>query len=295
MPRKAWEEWEDEYLQVNTGVKTHKEIGIYLGRSKCSVSHRIERLGLCAGKIQKFKRSDFLNKTFYKLTVLDTYETNTLYCKCKCECGNIVTVKAHQLLSGNNKSCGCFKLEKTIERNKARRKNFTQSGQKFGRLTVTVPDIKPYHSQCVCECGTITVCSNDNLLSGRTQSCGCIKSSGETTIKNLLMLYQIPFKHQYYKIDLPNGNYVVPDFRIGPYYIEYHGIQHYESVTRFGGQERFIAQQKRDQLLRDTLGDKLIEVPYTIPFDKIEQYLRDEFAKRGIDIFGEQNETTQRT
>lgn len=32
--------------------------------------------------------------------------------RCKCACGNIITVSAHSLRYGNTKSCGCFHKER---------------------------------------------------------------------------------------------------------------------------------------------------------------------------------------
>ena len=40
------------------------------------------------------------------------------YWLCKCECGNIKTVRIGSLRSGNTKSCGCLNTEMTILRNK---------------------------------------------------------------------------------------------------------------------------------------------------------------------------------
>ena len=38
---------------------------------------------------------------------------------CRCECGNIITVKLYSLTTGNTKSCGCIKQKQLIERNVA--------------------------------------------------------------------------------------------------------------------------------------------------------------------------------
>ena len=35
---------------------------------------------------------------------------------CTCVCGNLIIVRAHALLSGNTKSCGCFKISVLLER-----------------------------------------------------------------------------------------------------------------------------------------------------------------------------------
>lgn len=53
-------------------------------------------------------------------------------------------------------------------------------GQKFGKLTVTKrAGTKNKNSvwECLCECGNTVCCTKGNLTSGRTKSCGCIKSA----------------------------------------------------------------------------------------------------------------------
>jgi len=60
--------------------------------------------------------------------------------------------------------------------------------------------------------------------------------------------------------------------------LEYNGIQHYEHPN-FTGQteEEFIAQKQRDAYKREECvrkGVKLIEVPYNIPTQELESYIR---------------------
>lgn len=59
------------------------------------------------------------------------------------------------------------------------------------------------------------------------------------------------------------------DFRIvindKEYYIEYNGIQHYQSVEYFGGIEAFKKQQERDNFLREYCTNNninLVEIKY---------------------------------
>jgi hypothetical protein len=51
-------------------------------------------------------------------------------------------------------------------------------GERFGRLSVTkrAGDRYPGHGQwiCVCDCGTEKVVAQASLVSGNTQSCGCL-------------------------------------------------------------------------------------------------------------------------
>lgn len=50
---------------------------------------------------------------------------------CKCDCGNVVSVKGHNLRSGNTKSCGCLNQQRRHER--AMKKHPRWKG---GRITV---------------------------------------------------------------------------------------------------------------------------------------------------------------
>lgn len=74
-------------------------------------------MGLKSGKrvscgcIRKGKRIDLTNKTFGKLYVIQYIDNKNgqPYWKCKCDCGNFVTIAGNSLKSGKSKSCGCNK------------------------------------------------------------------------------------------------------------------------------------------------------------------------------------------
>lgn len=59
------------------------------------------------------KLTDLRGRKFGRLTVLercpsDDHGTRWL---CRCDCGNMTTVRAHALKSGHTVSCGCYRLE----------------------------------------------------------------------------------------------------------------------------------------------------------------------------------------
>jgi len=67
-------------------------------------------------------------------------------------------------------------------------------GQKFGRLLVVEACDKPenkrakdYYWQCDCDCGNHPIIAEHNLLSGNTQSCGCLQKqrASEASFKDL--------------------------------------------------------------------------------------------------------------
>jgi len=62
----------------------------------------------------KTRRSDLVGKKFNQLTVieLDTNRTKRkTYWLCRCDCGNIKSVRSDSLTGGSIKSCGCLKKE----------------------------------------------------------------------------------------------------------------------------------------------------------------------------------------
>lgn len=69
----------------------------------------------CAGRL------NLAGKKYGRLTVVeqDGYDHNqqSLW-KCKCDCGNEVTLLGHRVKSGNTKSCGCLKVDRAIEQSK---------------------------------------------------------------------------------------------------------------------------------------------------------------------------------
>ena len=65
------------------------------------------------------KFEDLTGQKFGRWTVIKQAERNErrhIYWLCKCECGNEARVTTGSLKSGNSKSCGCLRTEKTIKR-----------------------------------------------------------------------------------------------------------------------------------------------------------------------------------
>lgn len=92
-------------------------------------------------------------------------------------------------------------------------------------------------------------CCPHNLLSG--QGCpNCKRSLGETFISNWLQSKNIPFIYQmrfdgcFYKRKLAFDFYIKNTNIL----IEYDGIQHFEPIERFGGNESLIETQNRDSI-----------------------------------------------
>ena len=59
----------------------------------------------------KLKSANLVGQRFGKLTVIERIKTkdkNSVWWKCKCDCGNYKKVRSSSLLSGDCKSCGCL-------------------------------------------------------------------------------------------------------------------------------------------------------------------------------------------
>ncbi|WP_076231638.1 hypothetical protein [Clostridium botulinum] len=73
------------------------------------------------------KLIDLTNQKFGKLTVIEyagkAKEGRMSMWKCKCDCGNICTVRGSCLKNGHTKSCGCIRSNKLVKINKSKVKH----------------------------------------------------------------------------------------------------------------------------------------------------------------------------
>lgn len=199
--------------------------------------------------------------------------------KCQCQCGIIRYKEFRDLYDGRSLSCGCLRTEQVIERNK--QKGEIPLGTRFGKLTV-IEDLgyrtqsrgkRVRWSKCKCDCGNIIEVLNNNLRTGGTQSCGCIKSRGETVIKKLLIDNNINFATEYSFNDLVSsaGYPLKFDFAIfkdNQLYelIEFDGRQHYQGPDASWKQSysleelQFRDNQKNEYCKNHNI--PLIRIPY---------------------------------
>lgn len=133
--------------------------------------------------------ADLTSKRFNMLTVISEAEPHTQKCgrvlrrwNCRCDCGKETTVLQSNLVSANpTKSCGCI-VGRTSGRRAESLRNLV--GNRYGKLTVLSqadPIVHTNHATrrawlCLCDCGRKKIKAEDNLLSGHTRSCGCLRS-----------------------------------------------------------------------------------------------------------------------
>lgn len=117
------------------------------------------------------KPKDLAGQRFGKLTAIESTEERRgsfVVWRCKCDCGNEKLVPSSDLISGHTKTCGCDRGSKP--------KDIT--AQRFGKLTVIEPTENRRDGQmvwkCRCDCGNEKLVATNDLVGGRTKSCGCI-------------------------------------------------------------------------------------------------------------------------
>lgn len=172
---------------------------------------------------------------------------------CACDCGKESIVLTNNLRSGAIKSCGC----------KSPHKLQNLSGQVFGKLTI-LKMVDPYVNpkgrrliryECQCECGNKVYELANTLRTGDVLSCGCsVMSKGEVKVAEWLDAHGIKYDvHKSFSDCISTKGYRLNfDFYLSEFnvLIECNGIQHYQSIDFFGGEERLKTQQENDTLKR---------------------------------------------
>ena len=217
-------------------------------------------------KIRKKDTEQFIIEA--KLVHGDRYNYDkTIYTGCQNSI--IVTCPKHgdyeinayrHLIDGNCPYCsGKHNLETFIEKaNKVHNNYYSYNNSTYISSKDLIKITCPVH-------GDFEQVASDHL---RGAGCPkCYRSHGETKIAKLLSEKNVIYKEQH-KVHSNNRIYKI-DFYIEynnkKYAIEYNGIQHYEPVDYFGGEEKFISQQQRDFELKiycQNNNIKLFEIKY---------------------------------
>lgn len=211
---------------------------------------------------QKFDKLTVVKLAGYNLTTKGEKDYKWL---CKCDCGSFCTILGRSLKTKGNHNCGCYRKEKRIL-------DETMIGQRFGRLEVLSSGNGLVSSSggfvntwiCKCDCGNITEVRGASLLNGHTRSCGCLckelllgsmyESKSEIFVKKILTEMSLSFIKNKTFDDLlgVNGGLLSYDFCVfinnKICLIECNGLQHYEPVTFFGGNDEYNKQLSHDSL-----------------------------------------------
>ena len=219
---------------------------------------------------------DLTDNKYGRLTVLhkdnERKSNSGSYWICKCDCGNIKSIKSSSLRRGETQSCGCLRNEKIAESKKQQSED-EMIGKRFGKLIVQKRSEKKGPSGelywfCQCDCGNTVEVRGHSLKrkdGNQTVSCGCYhRSIGATNILTLLQENNIDFIEEYVFLDLPKSRFdfaIIKNEKIVRL-IEFDGEQHYKDVKQWGGLE---LQQKRDKVKNDyalSHNIPLVRIPY---------------------------------
>lgn len=240
----------------------------YIVRQDALVSGATHTIhGACSGGIAH----DITGKRFGRLVAIEPANERAtnggIRWKCICDCGNIVYPTMNNLKRKHTTSCGCAK-EDFIESCK-----IDIIGKKFGYLTVLneegLQKGERRKVKCLCDCGSIHICSVTDLTTKHTMSCGCMcKSKGELYIEEILQELNIDYERQKRFKACKNKKPLPFDFYIAKQNvcIEYDGEQHYKPVKHWGGEKRFLERQLNDKIKNEYCNKNnitLLRIPYT--------------------------------
>jgi hypothetical protein len=121
----------------------------------------------------------------------------------RCECGNKFTTLTDSITRNPNLVC-----PECTNKNRSNNNRIHVIGNKYGRLTIleVIPDTRPTQVKCKCDCGNEHICAQADVVSGHTQSCGCLQSEQASTANTKdwtghVADSGIEFLHQDYKND----------------------------------------------------------------------------------------------
>lgn len=221
---------------------------------------------------------DLTGQRFGKLLVIKKDESvapkNGRHTKwiCQCDCGNIISVQSNHLRAGEATACSqaC--------------KTRIPNGSQFGKLTViemTNERAKNGGSvlyKCQCDCGNIELVSSTELRANRKFHClKCGFSAGEIIITKILQKNNICYEQEYIAPGCINPKTKKPlrfDFYLPDYncFIEFDGVQHFEIINYWGGEQGLQERQERDNIKTNycfTNKVYLIRIPYTVNLNNL--------------------------
>jgi very-short-patch-repair endonuclease len=171
-------------------------------------------------------------------------KNNRVVWNCKCDCGENTLVTTDLLRQGKTTSCGCKRKARIINFNKTVKrvgcvKN--EIGNHYGFLTVLERAENRRQDTaawlCQCKCGNKKIVSGEDLRKGVVNSCGCLKSIGESKIAKILEEANIFFVREktFETCRFPDTNALARfDFYVdNKYLIEYDGIQHFNQDNQW--------------------------------------------------------------
>lgn len=220
---------------------------------------------------QRIGKWTVIEKSNKKATNYNTYWL------CQCECGTMQEICGADLRRGKSLQCKhcagiiAGKNLSSIKRIKLLIQNNDEVGKVYGRLTVLEKVEQTLGGsiwRCKCSCGNEVNVRINNLHSGKTQSCGCIKSRGENIINSVLQENNIIYKREYTFDDLLGVNQGKLRFDFAIFnkenqlikLIEFQGRQHFEETKLWNNDNKIHDEYKRKYCKEHNI--ELLEIPY---------------------------------
>lgn len=227
------------------------------------------------GKCGKYDHSrDFTGEHIGRLTVIEksdewyTYPDGSRDFKwvCRCDCGNITVTRGNVLRDTRFvQSCGCWRREESVKDEDMLDRDFGYCHivSRASRINVGGPNGNSTVDawNCVCtKCGRKFVARGPQIRFGKVNSCGCMSisvSKWETWLSQFLDEHGLMYEIQKSYSDLigVGGKRLSYDFCINAsgesILVECQGLQHYEPVEYFGGEEAFERQIEHDKRKKD--------------------------------------------
>lgn len=274
---------------------TRADEKIVMEHNKCGYKWKITpqsflngtRCPKCSGNI-KNKTTEYFKEEVKELvgdeyTILGEYINNNTKIAIKHnKCGHEYKVTPDNFLRGRRcPQCNRpnYNMD-TDDYKKLVQKRFPGEFEIIGEYTSYQTKILTKHNKC----GNSWAITPSNLLKGH--GCPyCNESKGERVIRKYLRKNHIKYRGQYKIKECKNEKPLPFDFALFDKdkliaLVEYQGIQHYESIELFGGEERFKQQKRNDSIKRNYCKANnipLIEIPYTV--GSIEEYLDKQLLK----------------
>ena len=195
--------------------------------------------GGCKGGINRIT-IEYIKKEFENIgwTLLTTEYINAKQkLEYICDKGHKYNISWGKFKEGKGCSC-CKGTRLTIE---MIRENFEKEG-----YTLLTTEYTNYEQKLeyICDKGHHHSTTYDNFKQG-SRCPYCKTSKGEKKIKDILDAFEIKY---IYNKNIWGDSHLRPDFYLEDYnlVIEYDGIQHFEPIEYFGGEERFKMTQQKD-------------------------------------------------
>lgn len=262
----------------NAGLRTSAPIH-YICRCDCGNILSVSKHALKRRKTQgcdkcsMFYLSEYIGKTINKWTINDVVNKNNKhFFNCTCECGTNKDVNIYNIINNKSFDCGCGRLAYLHSQ------KVDLTGMKFGKLKVIENTGNQKNGRdiykCLCDCGSYCYIRSNSLTTNHTTSCGCINSTYNNKIGDILNELGFYFETEYH-VDLSNYvddvSYIrfdvfIPSINLA---IEYDGEFHFIPIPYLDDDEgirELERTQYRDKIKDDYCLDhniNLLRIPYT--------------------------------